>query len=258
MSLKAAFADMAETLRRVFQAPPSRSVPTAFPEPAQGSTLLLESSAKEVPYRFLPSPRTSELLSAPTIGMEATSFQAVLQAEDSFSRWASGAVVCEMPVFQAGGCARVGVPPLPRNAATRRVEPASFRVSLRAFREWVAAPSTRGGSPAIPAPVARQALNVALGLPIAVSGQSFPSLSKALGMRYTLQLVRATGENIRNLDILGVYQIPKKGVKGLRHDPRTGRVLLDLGAEASGAPRASFILAMKKDDRSYVSSFVED
>ena len=256
--LKEAFSDMAETLRRVFQDPPSRGVPVAFPDPGQGSVVVLGVSAREVPYRFVLSSKSSPLLPAPVLGTGQVLFQAALLTEDSWNRWASGAKACEMPVFKVGGCARVGVPPLPRSAPVRQAEISSFRVSSRALRNRFDAPSVRGGAPAFPSPAARQALNLVLGLPIAISGQSFQSLPKAIGMRYTLQLVRASGENIRNLEILGVYSIPKKGVKGLRHDPKTGRILLDLGAEASGAPRAPFILARKKDDRSYVSSFAED
>jgi hypothetical protein len=83
-------------------------------------------------------------------------------------------------------------------------------------------------------------------------------LPKALNMRYTFQLVKTTGENIRNLDVLGVYPVPTKGVTSLRHDARTGRILVNLGPEAVGASRGRFILARKKDDRSFVSCFVEE
>jgi len=256
--IKEAFTDMAETLRRVFQAPPSHAAALPFPRPIQGSALLLEATVREIAHRFLPLPSTAKLLTEPPLGVADVVLQATLQAEDGWSRWASGTQVCEMPVFKVGGCARVAVPPLPRSAAIRRTELGGFRVSLRAQREWIGSPATRGGSVAMGRPATYQALNVVLGLPIAIQGQAFQNLPKALGMRYTLGLVRATGENIRTLDILGVYLIPKKGVKTLRHDTQTGRVLLELGAEASGAPRAPFILARKKDDRSYVSSFVED
>lgn len=97
-----------------------------------------------------------------------------------------------------------------------------------------------------------------MGFPVAVEGQEFQSLPKASSMRYTMQLVKTTGENIRNLDILGIYPVPLRGVTSLQHDPSTGRVLLGLSPEASSSPRAPFLLARKKDDLSYVSCFLEE
>jgi hypothetical protein len=97
-----------------------------------------------------------------------------------------------------------------------------------------------------------------LRLPIAIAGADFQKLPRALNMRYGFQLVKASGENIRNLDVLGVFSIPTKGVTSLRHDAQTGRILVNLGAEAIGAPRGRFILARKKDDHGFVSCFVEE
>ena len=77
-------------------------------------------------------------------------------------------------------------------------------------------------------------------------------------MRYTLQLVRATGENIRNLEVLGLYRIPAKGTRQVDHDPVTGRLLVTLDADAVGSRRAPFILARRKNDASIVCSFVEE
>jgi hypothetical protein len=77
-------------------------------------------------------------------------------------------------------------------------------------------------------------------------------------MRYTLKLVRETGENIRNLEVLGLYRIPTRGTRQINHQAATGRLLVSLGPEAVGAPRAPFILARKKDDDSIVCCFVEE
>jgi hypothetical protein len=77
-------------------------------------------------------------------------------------------------------------------------------------------------------------------------------------MRYSLQLVRGTGENVRNLEVLGLFRLPRKGVADLRHDPRLGRLLVRLLPLAVRAERAPFILARRKDDGALVSCFVED
>jgi len=108
------------------------------------------------------------------------------------------------------------------------------------------------------APGSYRALERVLALPVAVAGEDLTKVSKALWMRYTLQLVRATGENIRNLDVIGLYRIPTKGTRQLNHDPATGRLLVTLGPEANGAKRALFILARRKTDGSIVFCFVEE
>jgi hypothetical protein len=83
-------------------------------------------------------------------------------------------------------------------------------------------------------------------------------LPKGLWMRYSLQLVRGTGENVRNLEVVGLFRLPRKGVADLRHDPGQSRILVRLEASALKAPRAPFILARRKDDGTLVSCFVED
>lgn len=253
-----AVTDAAETLRRLFRDPPCHAVSTLLPVPPQGFVTILRAMVQTPPYRFAPSTLPVRLLHEARSRPEAMEFSPRLQQEEAWTRWAAGAVVCEMPVFTAGGCSRLDVTPLPRNAASRKLELPPLRISLRPYREWLRTPPTRGGSVGFKAPSSHQALDQILGLPIAIAGQDFQSLSKALGMRYTLQLVRISGENIRNLEVLGVFRIPKKGVQALRHDAKTGRLLVELGMEASGASRAPFILARKKDDRSYVSCYLED
>lgn len=83
-------------------------------------------------------------------------------------------------------------------------------------------------------------------------------LPKALMMRYNLQLVRATGENIRNLELVGVFRIPSKGTEQVHHDPATGRLMVTLGPAAAGARLAPFVLARRKSDASIVCCFVEE
>jgi hypothetical protein len=256
--IREAMTDAAETLRRLFRDPACHTVSTDLPVPPQGLVAILKALVQAPAYGFASPTQPVLLLREASSHPEAMGFLPRLQAEDGWNRWAAGAVVCGMPVFAAAGCSRLEMPALPRSVPCRKQELPPMRFSLRSYREWIRTPLARGGSPRFQAPSAFQAMNQILGLPIAIAGQDFQSLSKALGMRYSLQLVRASGENIRNLDVLGVYQIPKKGVRALSHDAKTGRILLELGMEASGASRAPFILAQKKDDRSYVSCFLED
>jgi hypothetical protein len=96
-----------------------------------------------------------------------------------------------------------------------------------------------------------------LSMPVPFQGESIQRLPKGLWMRYSFELVRRTGENVRNLEVLGLYHIPRKGVTDLRHDQKSSRILLRLEASALKAARAPFILARRKDDGALVSCFVE-
>jgi hypothetical protein len=101
-------------------------------------------------------------------------------------------------------------------------------------------------------------LDTILSLPIPLRAEDIQRLPKGLWMRYSLQLVRGTGENVRNLEVLGLFRIPRKGVTDLRHEPGLSRILIRLEAAAVRAPRAPFILARRKDDGSLLSCFVEE
>ncbi|HCZ34037.1 MAG TPA: hypothetical protein DHV93_11660, partial [Holophagaceae bacterium] len=105
---------------------------------------------------------------------------------------------------------------------------------------------------------ARSGLETMLTLAVPFQGEDVHRLPKGLWMRYSLQLVRGTGENVRNLEVLGLFRIPRKGVADLRHDARQGRILLRLEPAALAAARSPFVLARRKDDGALVSCFVED
>lgn len=250
-----AVSDLAETLKRVFQAPPSRDVEMRLPEPKADEVAVLACDGRSAEFQ-LASSLQSAVLSFPSGATEEPMiFSASIQAEEAWTQWTAGAQVCEMQVFQAGECARLEVPSLPRKASVRRGELPALRSASRGWREHIQAPPTRRGDPSFAPPGVRAGLRVVLGMPVAIPPLE---MNRALIMRYTLQLVRSSGENIRNLEVLGLYRIPTRGVKSLRHDAKTGRVLLELGSEASGVRREPFILARRKSDLSFVSSFVEE
>lgn len=255
---RSAVSDVAETIRRAFQDPPCRSLPTSFVRPGTIPIRLLEAACIPVVYRFEPCIRHQELVFLAALQGEPMTFQVKLLHEDAWTAWAAGALVCEMPVFRVGNCSRLTVPPLPRSVPVLNLNLPPFKVSTRLIRESIVSPAVRVLLPRLGFPRARRSLEAVLGLPIAISGEDLQKLPKSLNMRYTFQLVKATGENIRNLDVLGVYPVPVRGVTALRHDAKTGRILVNLDAEAVGAPRGRFILARKKDDRSFVSCFVEE
>ncbi|MBP1627716.1 MAG: hypothetical protein H6Q00_2191 [Holophagaceae bacterium] len=255
--LKGAVSDVAETLRRVFSAPPCHSLDPSLDtfnilalEPFEGRILGPDFLCRAE----LVQP---ELGLAVRVGLETVAFQPRVQGDSAFSAWAAGAQVCEMPVFGDASGVRSQIPPLPRRANVRNLPLDAPKARSRGGLETVSRPRTFQAEPTLQAPKVRRDLELALGLPMAILGEDPQQLPKPLWMRYTLQIVKATGENIRNLDVLGIYRIPTKGVTGLRHDARTGRLVIQLGSAASGAPRAPFILARRKDDRTIVSCYLE-
>jgi len=255
---KDAVSDMAETIRRAFQDPPCRTVSTPFAAPGTAALRSLEAACRGVVYAFEPGIGSPVLTFPALIRQEAMGMAARLCREDAWAAWAAGAKVCEMPVFLTSQCSRLAVPALPRTVPVRNLGLPPFRTSCRAFREVFRTPGVQACPSRLGAPRVRRDLETVLALPIAIPGEDFQKLPRALNMRYTFQLVKATGENIRNLDVLGVYLVPVSGVASLRHDARTGRILVNLGPEAIGAVRKRFLLARRKDDRAFVSCFVED
>jgi hypothetical protein len=255
---KDAMSDLAETIRRVFQAPPTHPVAVGCEEPGTERIAPLDAT---VLLPFVPVAAvtvTQELLrAAPPVAVPVT-WTGTLGGEPGWATWASGATTCPVPVFQAEKCNRLGVPPLPRRAEARREKVGGMTTLARNGWRPFLSPRAGTSSPELGVPRVWRGMERVMGLPLAITGEDLGRMSKALWMRYTLQLVRATGENIRNLEVLGLYRIPVKGTRQVDHDPVTGRLLVTLNSEAVGARRAPFILARRKNDASIVCSFVEE
>ena len=256
--LKEAMSDMAETIRRVFHAPATTSAPMPFSQPSATGIPGLAAATLAPPFRFGPALRTEPPIPDAVLGHAALRWNAAVQGEPGWADWTPDASVCELPLFRPEKCQRLLVPALPRKAAVLRPAPEPFATRSRSGWQAMAQPPVRSFLPRWTPPASRPALDLILTLPVAVAGEDLAKISKALWMRYTLQLVRSTGENIRNLEILGLYRIPAKGTRQVRHDPGTGRLLVNLGPEAVQAKRAPFILARKKDDNAVVCCFVEE
>jgi len=255
---KDAVTDVAETIRRAFQDPPCRAIATPIVRPGTDGVRPLEAHSCAVAHGFEPGIGAAALAFPARILEPPMRLETQLCEERAWDTWAAGAKVFLMPVFRTGPSGRVTVPALPRAAAVRTLNLPAFRAPSRAIREVFRAPAVLARPLRLSVPRVRRDVEAMLALPIAIPGEDFQRLPKVLNMRYTFQLVKATGENIRNLDVLGIYLVPDQGVTSLRHDARTGRILVNLGPAALGAPRRRFLLARKKDDRGFVSCFVED
>jgi hypothetical protein len=256
--VKEAVADAAETLRRAFagvavvEAPPD----TFAPRGHRTEALAAEGRSGLEPPQA--EGRAMALLKDVAEIRTLDPFRAALQAETGWARWGAEATVLRMAALEPGRAARMEVPPLPRRVGVAgRVEPPP-RPSAGRLSEPLPRPGVRRLDPSLEGGSARQGLAAAFALPVPVRGEDIQRLPKGLWMRYSLQLVRGTGENVRNLEVLGLFRIPRKGVGELKHDPRLGRILLRLEPAAASAARAPFILARRKDDGALVSCFVEE
>lgn len=256
--VKDAVADAAETLRRAFA---GVAVGTLAPEPfrprGQGFVPLAGAAGPGLAALRVET-RTLGLLREAVEGRGLDPFQAVLQAEAGWARWGAEATVVRMEPLEAGRAEQVRVPPLPGRPGVRAALAPLPDPGQRRWLDGLVRPGTRrvvlGPGPG----VAVAGLEAMLSLPVPIPGEDIQRLPKGLWMRYSLQLVRETGENVRNLEVLGLFRIPRKGVADLRHDPRSRRILIRLELGALRSPRAPFILARRKDDGGLVSCFVED
>lgn len=256
--VKDAVSDAAETLRRAFS---SLAVIEAPPEPflprSHGSSWLgaVARAALEPPRADL---RDMPLFREAVEGRALEPLRATLRDESGWARWGMEATVLRMAPLEPGRAARVAVPPLPRQVAVSgRVDPPARPVARR-LSDPLVRPGVRRLDPTLEGGSGRAGLEAVFALPVPIRGEDIHHLPKGLWMRYSLQLVRGTGENVRNLEVLGLFRIPRKGVADLQHDPRLGRILVHLQPAAASAPRVPFILARRKDDGALVSCFVED
>jgi hypothetical protein len=255
---KDAVSDLAETIRRVFRPPVSHPVAMAWSLPEPGRMAPLEASTAQPFTPCATGAVRADLLQAPGPVAVPLAWTPRVDGEPGLDRWDGGARVGVLPVFQPGGGSRLEVPPLPRRAEPRQGRIEGFSARTFRVRGGFPPPAPRRGFQPLDGFRAFAGLPIALGLPLAVAGEDLGRLPKALWMRYNLQLVRSTGENIRNLEVTGLYRIPAKGTRQVRQDPATGRLLVTLGPEAAGARLAPFLLARRRTDGAVLCCFVED
>lgn len=256
--LRGAVSDAAETLLRLFRDVPIHQLPAALPHPVTHGAPPLAVVPVALAHGFDPRMTSPGWHLAVPVREEPTAWMARLVREDAWDRWAAGAAVMVLEVFHPAGRRQVSIPSLPREPKVLRLEPGGFRVALRQHRQPLTKPGALRASPALPLPAVRRDLDRALGLPVAVATEDLQRVPKALWMRYTLALVKATGENIRALEVLGLFRVPSRGVASLRHEARTGRLMLELTREASGAPRVPLILARRREDHAILTCFPEE
>ena len=250
--------DVAETLRRVYQDPPAREVPLRLTAQPRRPFAGLDPAAKPGLAAFEPRLGGQRLQPEVALKREGMALEGRLRGEEAWTSWASGAKVAVMTVFESRGTGRLEVPALPRKPTVGSIAAQRFSSRSRPAFDRVAMPPSRVLELGLGIPPVRKSLELALGMPVAIAGEDLRTAPKPLQMRCSLQLVKATGENIRNLDLLGRYLIPRKGVKELRHDAASGRLMVLLGPEAAGSGQALLLIARRKDDRGLITCFAEE
>jgi hypothetical protein len=108
------------------------------------------------------------------------------------------------------------------------------------------------------AALAYSSAKAAFSRPMSIRSENIEKTPKPLMMRYMLKLVKESGENIRNLEIIGIYRVPKKGVQNVKHDGSTGALKIMVGAEAQISAPSKLILANNKNTRTKVSCMFDE
>ncbi len=255
--VRGAMADAAETLRQAFA---GLKVQELVPQPLRaGSHAWGDLQAEARAGLEVPDAPIQEAVLLKEIVQERClpPIEARVVTEAGWQQGPGSVEAARMTVLEPGRATSLAVPPLPRARAAQGPLEALARPGLRRLNETLPRPGWRRLEVGLGAVPARPGLPLLLTLPLPIRGEAIHRLPKGLWMRYSLELVRATGENVRNLEVLGLYQLPRKGVTDLRHDPRTASILVRLEPAALRASRAPFILARRKDDGALVSCFVE-
>lgn len=253
-----AVSDAAETLRRVFVDPPCHGLDLGHFAVVTGRVEVPEAMAREGQLLQAPAVGGAALQMAPTEGRMPLLDQVRLVAETGWAQWSSGATVVTVPALAADGCRRETIPPLPRKVGAR-TERLGFGVpGVRSEAVRLASPRSGQARPELPRPRVREDLAGMRARPVAVRGELPEAMGAAWTMRQVLHLVRQSGENARNLELLGCFPVPRDGLLGLAHDAREGCLWVQLGPAAARSPRQRLILARRKDDRTLVSCVMEE
>lgn len=254
-----AISDVAQSIRRLFGEPRVGTLmASGFEVRGHGTRLLRAQVLNGLP------PTRAEVAVMPLFPAGAASMgelpplTAVLQEEAGWAAWASETQALVAPLFHAGKASQLAVPALPKVTRVHAPREPLPRPEVRKLEPGVASPRTRDLEVGRGLTTKSHAsLGRVLTQPFAFPGEDLEKLPKNLWMRYSLALVKATGENVRNLEVVGLYRLPRKGVSDLRPDGQ-GKVWVRLTPEAVTAKRAPFMLARRKDDQTFVSACVDE
>jgi hypothetical protein len=104
-----------------------------------------------------------------------------------------------------------------------------------------------------------RSLERALMIPINIRSEDLTKLSKAILMRYTILLLKESNENIKNIEIIGLYRIPKIGVKKMQYNSTNELLQIIAGTDAQKCTeRCKLLLARRKSNATTISCIINE
>ncbi len=256
--LKNSFADLAETLKRLFTAPKTQSLDLQTGPLTVHSLPPLEGCVREHSCAFQFHIQPTPLHIKATL-QTLPPLEARIHEEKGWDAWTIQGGSLAVPLFSPAHRIPFEVPRISRKALIHKASPEPWQIrihhaTLARFQPRILRPSFRDDKQ----PNALQNLDLMFQRPFQMAGIPFHSLPKPLQMRYSLQLVKSTQHNIRSMDILGLFNLPKSGVNAMRFDNSKNRLLLALTPVAARAKRVPFLLARLKDSGEVLSCYPEE
>jgi hypothetical protein len=254
--VKGALQDIAETVKCAIKGPKVNRAHQFFimnraecksmeePSAAVSSAALFSQPAANSAPLFASAPAL-----APNIKFEAlmrrdacSPFKARTKSHDALFCWQCAAMSADIPKMKA--------------PAANKIDESTFGfyIGTKAIAEFdILAKKTYEFATFFAAPGCHRSVERALAAPITIKSKDISNVPKAMWMRHTLHLVKETGENVKNIQIIGLYKIPKNGVKKIGHSASSGSVYVHVGADAIDSKRCTLVVARKKSDNTIIS-----
>jgi hypothetical protein len=259
--IKNAAGDLAETTVRAFAGPKVYLAPQCFLEEpiinpmeqpsvsVSSAALLSQPEAHSIALLTLTMPPASaadikfDTLTLNGMGEPFSVSAASLKA--SFS-WPFATRSADIPKIDALGANTIDPSTFGFQTGTKGVAEIDIPASeTRSFTAFIAAPSCIAST------------GRAFMEPIGIKSKDLASVPKSIWMRYTMRLVKETGENVKNLQIIGLYSIPKNGVKSIAHSASDGGIQILVSAEAVDSKHCTLVVARKKSDNATISYIMD-
>lgn len=260
--IKDAVEDVAETIKRAFSGPKVHSASSFFiREPESKTVTWLMADAKVAGLLSTP-----DIVPLPLFVSASTNSHNMKFVTQSFSEtgevFKADAVLVSISLVWSGVVVSADIPGM-NSPAMKRLEETYAVIppkphAIPQAQIGIKYGKTYSINTQMKEPECYKSLERALLVPIHVKSEDLEGISRALLMRYGLQLVKETGENIKNLEIIGLYKIPKKGLKSVKHDAASGTLKIIAGADAQNSQNCIVLVARKKSNSAIVSCMLDD
>jgi len=253
-SIRNAVKDLSETIvRAFFGATTHRASQCFIAEPECNSMEKLFASVSSAALISQPSVNSVALLKWASAKAPVIKFDAITQW-NTLDEFNLSPKRCDVCFFWPCTTASAKIPEMNEPSAfiiDRSIF--NFKTEKQAIAQFEILAKTHESAECFIAPKCVQSIERALMESIIIKSQDIAGVPKALWMRYTMLLVKKTGENVKNLQIIGIYKIPKNGVKKISHSASRGIIRIHVGSEAIDAQDCTLVIAKKKSDDTIMS-----